>query len=247
MEGFTIAIAGAAIEVHSLFGSTREYFRNYITPLPAQTAVAVTQELLVREQRLLNEEADREGLKRRVFTDPFLERTVIQRQTAGALLQHGTLFLHGSTVAVDGQAYLFTAKTGVGKSTHTRLWREVFGERAVMVNDDRAFLRTDSAEVIACGSPWSGKHGLDCNIQVPLAGICILERGTENRIAPITPEEALPLLLEQAYLPKDGDEDTVRALTKQIAARVPLWQMQCTRDPEAAQTAHDAMENGASK
>mgnify|MGYP006974675440 CR=1 FL=1 len=83
--------------------------------------VAVTKEDLIYQQATLDREAEQEGLRRRKFTDPFLERTVIQEKIAEKLLERDTLLLHGSTVAVDGQAYLFTAPCRTGISTHTRL------------------------------------------------------------------------------------------------------------------------------
>ena len=57
------------------------------------------------------------------------------------LLLHNGIMLHSSCVVVDDKAYLFTARSGTGKSTHTRLWCQLFGDRAVMVNDDKPFLR----------------------------------------------------------------------------------------------------------
>ena len=149
---------------------------------------------------------------------------------------------HGSLVAVDGQGYLFTAKSGTGKSTHTRLWCQVFGDRAVMVNDDKPFLKISDSGVWVCGSPWSGKHGLDTNVTAPLQGICILERGAENQIEPCDREAAMPMLLHQGYCPlaqekrKDYEE-----LIGKLAKRVPLWQMRCNKDPQAAEVAYDAM------
>lgn len=241
MERTTIEIAGAVIGADCSFGSTREYFRAYLSGKAPDCVFAVTQEDRLREQALLDAEADREGLRRRVFTQPFLERAVIQRKTAAYLLTRGVLLLHGSTVAVDGSAYLFTAKTGVGKSTHTRLWREQFGSRAVMVNDDRTFLLPSGGGYLACGSPWSGKHGLDTNLSVPLAGICLLERGVENRIVPLPEREALPMLLSQAFDPADCGDPAVEALTRALAGAVPLWCMACTKEPEAASAAYEAM------
>ena len=47
---------------------------------------------------------------------------------------YDTILFHGSVIAVDGEGYLFTAKSGTGKSTHARLWRETFGDRAVRVS-----------------------------------------------------------------------------------------------------------------
>ena len=202
----------------------------------------VTREDLEFQQEFLRQEALEEGIKIRKFTDPFLERTAIQRKLADFLFEQGVLMTHGSTVAVDGRAYLFTAKCGTGKSTHTRLWRQVFGDRAAIVNDDKPFLNLTDNGILACGSPWSGKHGLDTNIIVPLQGICILERGQENRIARISAEEALPMLLHQTHCPLAlQNRERFEALVLQLAQTVPLWRMECTIDPQAAEIAHKAM------
>ena len=237
MEAFTIEIAGLVTRVQPMFFSTREYCRQYLTDKEPEFFVEVTPEDLVRQQNLLDIEADEEGLRRRKFTDPFLERTTIQEKIAEELLGRNTLLLHGSTVSVDGKGYLFTAPCGTGKSTHTRLWRETFGERAVMVNDDKAFLQLTDEGVLAYGSPWTGKHGIGTNICVPLKGICFLQRGVENRIQPADPAACLPELIHQCFLPDEG----ATALVKQLAERVPLWSMTCTKDLDAAEVAFSAM------
>lgn len=242
MVEFVMEIAGASFAVRALYDSTRDYCRDYWTSREPEYFVAVTQDDLVMEQRLLDAEADEEGLKRRRFGGPFLERAVIQRRAAEVLLERDTIMLHGSTVAVDGQAFLFTAPCGTGKSTHTRLWREVFGERAVMVNDDKPFLRIEREEVIACGSPWTGKHGLGSNVCIPLKGICILSRGGENVIRPLDQAGSASFLSSQCCIPA-APELAVRASTllERLMVLVPLWQMECTRDPEAALVSYHAM------
>ncbi len=242
MAEFSIQIAGRTALVHSLFESTRDYCKAYLTEEAPDFSVTVTRQDLEREQAELKAEALREGIRVRVFPEPFLERSVIQRNVAEQLLSADTLLFHGSAVAVDGVGYLFTANCGTGKSTHTRLWRQVFGDRAVMINDDKPFLRITEEGVLACGAPWSGKHGLDTNIAVPLKGICILERGRENRIRPITPEEALPMLEKQGCEPMGpGCMAHYRVLIRALSEAVPLWKMQCSKDPLAAQVAYDAM------
>ena len=152
------------------------------------------------------------------------------------------MLFHGSAVAVDGEGYLFTAHSGTGKSTHTRLWKQLFGDRAVMVNDDKPFLELRQEEVWLHGSPWSGKHGLDANICVPLTGLCILERGKENHIRAATIQEVLPMLQKQAYRPLDAEKESqFLALTDRLAGLAPLWKLACTKDPQAAQLAHETM------
>ena len=242
MAEFTMTIAGYAARVISLFESTPQYFRPYLTEDTPRFFFTVTQEDIAFEGRFLYEEALAEGFRVRNFPDPFLERAAIQRKFAEALFDLDILLLHGSTVCVDGRAYLFTARSGTGKSTHTRLWRETFGSRALMVNDDKPFLKFTPEGVFACGSPWSGKHGLDSNITVPLQGICLLQRGTENRIRPAQAEEVLPMLYKQAHQPLDEQKlPQLANLVERLSRTVSLWQMDCTKDPAAAQVAFDAM------
>lgn len=242
MAEFVMEIAGTAFAVRALFGSTRDYCRDYWTSREPEHFIAVTQDDLVTEQLLLDLEADAEGLKRRRFGGPFLERAVIQRRVAQVLLTRRTIMMHGSTVAVDGQAFLFTAACGTGKSTHTRLWREVFGPRAVMVNDDKPFLHVCDDGIFACGSPWTGKHGLGENVCLPLKGICVLRRGTRNVITPVHLNDVFAMLRHQCFAPEDADSRACAArLIGELADRVGLWQMECTKEPQAALVAFEAM------
>ena len=241
MAVFCIKIAGRTAKVQSLFDSTRDYCRQYLTEDAPDFSAVITREDLALEQQLLDAEADEEGLRRRVFTDPFLERTAIQRKIAAHLLSFGVLLIHGSAIAVDNKGFLFTAKTGTGKSTHTRLWRQVFGPRAVMVNDDKPFLQFAKGGIFLCGAPWSGKHGLDTNITVPLQGICILERGADNRIFPADADFAESFLRHQCQAPLDTEKlSAFEDLTKALL-QAPLWCMQCTISEEAPIIAYEAM------
>lgn len=243
MAEFSMEIAGQAFAVRSLFDSTKDYCRKYLTEQTGDILLEVFREDLEDMQEELRQEALREGMKVRTFSDPFLERTILQQKAAECLLRRNTLLFHGSGLAVDGQGYLFTAaKCGTGKSTHTRYWREVLGSRVVMVNDDKPFLKLTESGVQMFGAPWSGKHGLDTNVCVPLKGLCILRRGSENRIWPITPEEALPMLLRQSQAPQTPDnQGHFRHLVERLSHTVPLWQMECTKSAQAAIISYQAM------
>lgn len=231
---FCIKIAGHAFQVQHRFASTRDYCLRYLTEDAAEAVITVTQEDLQAQQQALLEEALREGLRPRNFTEPFLERTVIQEKLAANLSCYHIFPFHGSAIAADGAGYLFTADTGTGKSTHTRLWRQLLGERAVMINDDKPFLQITEDGAVVHGTPWSGKHGLDTNIAVPLRGICLLERGKEDWIRRISPEEAMPQLRKQA-----GGADP--RLLDRLGETVPLWHLRCTATAYAAEVAIQAM------
>ena len=242
MDGFVMEIAGLTVGVQPLFQSTKEYCRSYLTDKTPELFVSPTAEDLAFQQGLLEREAVEEGLKIRKFSDPFLERITIQRKVADRLLEQDTLMLHGSTVCVDGNAYLFTGPCGTGKSTHTRLWRQIFGDRAQMVNDDKPFLQITADGVLAYGSPWSGKHGLSSNVCVPLAGICLLHRGRDNVIHPVKGRDLREILHQQAHAPQDEAlAKKAFSLVETVLEAVSLWEMDCNKELEAAKVAYEAM------
>lgn len=242
MNQFTANVAGLSIGVETMNPGTCVHFHDYLIDEPALLRIYLTPEDIAFERMKAAREDALECLPIRQLSDELLEITALQRKVTEALFAYDTLLFHGSVVAVNGEAYLFTAKSGTGKSTHTRLWREVFGDRAVMVNDDKPFLRITPQGVIACGSPWMGKHGLGANIQVPLKAICILERGEENHIAPISAPQALPMLFQQSQRPMQPTNlPKYMELIDALAAKVPIYRMRCNMDPQAALVAHRAM------
>ena len=130
------------------------------------------------------------------------EETVIYRHITDILSFYDTILFHGSVVSVDGEGYMFTAKSGVGKSTQSRLWKEFFGERAVIVNDDKPLIKLiNNGMPYVYGTPWSGKYELNSNISVPLKAICIIRQSRENSISRVSVAEYYGTLLQQCYQP----------------------------------------------
>lgn len=242
MQHFSMEVAGCVGAVTAEFDSTPAYFAAYRTEKPGEFSVAPTELDRIFEQNASIEEAKALGIRPRIYTPPHLERAAILRCFAEFGLTGGVLMIHGSCVALDGEGYLFVAPCGTGKSTHTRLWRQAFGDRSVMVNDDKPFVRYTPAGVWVSGSPWCGKHGLGNNVTVPLKGICILERGKENALSLLAGREALAMLLPHCYhsvRPESAGKGA--ALAEKIVHSVPLWKMQCTMEPSAATAAWNAM------
>ena len=243
MNDFRFEIASNRAEVNALFPSTQTYCTPYLTDSTTPDfSVTITPEDIAFERQKAAKEDALEGLPIRNLPDSLLEITALQRKIAEELFARNVLLFHGSVVAVDGVAYLFTAKSGTGKSTHTRLWRQVFGDRAVMVNDDKPFLEIREKGITVHGSPWNGKHRLGQNISLPLRAICILERGAENQIRAISPREALPMLMQQSQRPRDSRKLPLYLdLLDKLSSRVAFYRMQCNMDPQAAKVAYDAM------
>lgn len=161
------------------------------------------------------------------------------------LLTFDGMLLHASAVVVDGWAYLFSAPCGTGKSTHTKLWQKVFGPRATILNDDKPALRLEDGQWYAYGTPWSGKHDISTNLRAPVAGICFLRRAQENTIAPYTGAQAVFALLEQTARPPAAQlRQQLMILADKLLTQVPVWQMGCNMDPQAAQVSYAAMSQG---
>lgn len=164
-----------------------------------------------------------------------------------SLVKHGGMMLHSSAVVMDGRAYLFSAPSGTGKSTHTKLWLNAFGtDRAQILNDDKPAIRCVDGVWYAYGTPWSGKYDISINMRAPIAGICMLERGEVNKIEPFTGPAAVKALLEQtARLRTPEFMGAMLGIVDKLLTDVPMWKMECNMDPEAAMLSHKVMSEAA--
>lgn len=158
------------------------------------------------------------------------------------LLNFDGFMLHSSAVVVDNKAYLFSAPSGTGKSTHTEQWLKLFGDRAYILNDDKPAILIKGNEVFAAGTPWSGKSDLNRNEILPLQGICVLSRSEDNWIKPLTGMQAIFGLLNQTLRPTQSEGmDKLMSLIDACITTVPVWQMGCNISTEAAKLSHAAM------
>lgn len=158
------------------------------------------------------------------------------------LLNFDGLLLHASAVVVDGRAYLFSAPSGTGKSTHTGLWLRLFGDRAVMLNDDKPALRLKDGVWYAYGTPWSGKYDINVNMGVPLAGIAMIEQSPVNEIVPFTGAKAVMSILDQTLRPANKEQrEKLMDLVVSLLSEVRVWKLKCNMDPEAAIVSYEAM------
>lgn len=163
------------------------------------------------------------------------------------LLYFNGFYLHASAVEMEGKAYLFSGPCGMGKSTHTRLWQQVFGESAQVFNDDKPALRRIDDRWYAYGTPWCGKDGINQNKKVPLAGICFLRRGSENTIRRLTPFEATTYIISQTMRKfKDAEKlDLLLSHVDKLVSEIPVYELYNKPEPEAAKLSFETMRLGA--
>ena len=242
MTEFGIKIAGKVVAIKALFESSKAYCYNYISEETPDFLVEIVPSDIGFEREKSARTDHIEGIPVRNLSDAQLEITAIQRKIAETFFACDILLFHGSAVAVDGAAYLFTAKSGTGKSTHTRLWRETLGDRATMINDDKPFLRVTEDGVLVCGSPWNGKHRLGADLSVPLKAICLLERGEDNEIHKVPAGEVLPTLLQQTNRPMNGKLiPKYLELLDSLSQHTAFYRLRCNMELEAAKMSFEAM------
>ncbi len=152
------------------------------------------------------------------------------------------LLFHSTAIAVDGKAYLFTADSGVGKSTHASFWRQLLGDRAVMINDDKPLLTVENGIIYANGTPWQGKHRLGNNVKVPVKAICLIERGEKDQISSCSASEMVVTILRQTILPKTEEQmNNLFAIMELILKGVSLYKLKCTLNVSSAKLAFEKM------
>ena len=153
-----------------------------------------------------------------------------------ALLDFNGMMLHASAIEYNGKAYLFSGPSGMGKSTHTRLWQSLYGDDVQVFNDDKPALRRLDDKWFAYGTPWCGKDGINQNKKVPIGGICFLKRGEENKIRRLDKKEAMQNVLWQTTRKlKDINKMTaLLGLVDNLVREIPIFELECTKDQEAA-------------
>ena len=172
----------------------------------------------------------------------YIEYTCILDQIASRLPSQNMLLMHGATIEYDGKAYVFTAPSGTGKSTHIALWRKYLGEKVQVINGDKPEVSFDGENVYVHGAPWCGKEGWQINTSAPLAGICLIEQGKENKVERINPGKYIEYFICQFYIGQGNDEILkVIDLFSKMAERVPFYLLTCDISEDAARCSFEAM------
>ena len=154
-----------------------------------------------------------------------------------ALLHYNGFMIHASAIAYQGSGILFSAPSGTGKTTHTKLW-EQFDPSAFILNDDSPIIRfMEDGKAYACGCPWAGASGEGKNVIVPLKAIVFLQQAPENEIVRLQTLPALQWLLGSVTKPVDrGLMDKLFTLIHLLLSETPCYILKCRPDLDAVET-----------
>lgn len=193
--------------------------------------------------RVTKEEREREAAFSQFPDAPgYLESVCAYRKLCSQIPKRNAMLLHAAVIEAEGRGIAFFARSGVGKTTHTRHWIKTYFPKVNIVNGDKPIVRFYDGVPYACGTPWAGKEGIYRLVNVPLRDLCLIERAPVNEVTPLSKEEALNLLMLQIFLPPDP-QATVATLDmlEKLLDTCNLWRIRCTPDKEAAILAHDVI------
>ena len=230
-----IDIGGISVGIDNKYDYIEKLASDYLTDKAPDFTVTVTEEEIDRERDM----SEYKNLPRAYF-----ESVVAYRHIAEILPTLDAFVFHGSVLAMGGKAYIFTALSGVGKTTHTRLWLSEFADKCHVLNGDKPVIRYKDGVFYACGTPWRGKEMYGIHETLPLGGIAFLERGEENGAFPISVSDALKRLAVQVYKPKDRMGAIASlSLMDRALRELHLVRIECNMHPSAAHVARRALEN----
>lgn len=233
MADFYIKLAEKNVNIQSSSPFAERFCADYLTQ---ETAADITAKAERDEVLREMEEAEVKT------TFDYAEILCIYRYIAEQLPLFERFVMHGAAIKYGDSAYIFTAPSGTGKTTHLRLWQKYLGDKVCVINGDKPILKIENDSAIVYGTPWAGKENLSTNTSAPLKAICILKRGKENKIYKVDPKQYFATLLNQIYLPKN--EESARKnleLFSRLVGLVEFYVLECDMSEDAVKTSFEAL------
>ena len=159
-----------------------------------------------------------------------------------SIIKYNAMLIHSSAIEYNGKAYLFSASSGVGKSTHTALWRKAFENDVKMINDDKPVVRIIDGKAVAYGTPFDGGSGIANNISAPLGAVVFIERGENNSIRKAETSEIIKkLYFSTARFVSRDTADKMLINFENLLFCTDFYILTCNMDISAAYTARNGI------
>lgn len=237
----TITVAGLNIGIEHIFEHFRKFAKDFVVDNKNEDFVVSISNDDIETERNLVEEQNKKDAEHFDYTDEMLEETAIYRKIADNLSKYNAVVFHGSAVAIGEKAVLFTANSGVGKTTQAILWLKNIKD-SYAINGDKPILRLMNENIYVCGTPWKGKEGMGTNANVPLTAICKINRSQNNHIEKLNASSFLPVLLSQSYHPNNcGSIFEMLPIIERITKSVSFYNLYCNTDDSSALLAYKEM------
>ena len=228
--------AGVELVFNFRYEKTKEYFGNWLIP------VSENQKNPIRVPKYdIQEWITKWGRE----DDPYTEFGLSAFRASDHLLLFDKCVFHAASIIWKGKAFLFTAPSGVGKTTQLRNWQQLYPDETEIINGDKPIISIEREEVWVYSSPWKGKERIgNDSLSAQLGGIIILEQGIENIIKRLNPSQSVSQILRR-FLCTVESEDIIRlmcGIEERIISSIPIWKMNNTGDLNSTKMLHDFLQ-----
>lgn len=156
------------------------------------------------------------------------------------IIHRGTMLVHSSALVFCGKAYLFSAESAVGKSTHTKMWLKKFGEKVHILNDDKPVVKLKNGVPLCCGTPFDGGSGIANNETVPVGAIIFIERSDTNFVTiPDTKEIVQRLYKSTVKYVNKSDGMSLLSNFDNLIQHTKFYVLHCNTDESAVDVAYN--------
>lgn len=226
MVNFKIEIADIVVEINAFNETTLKYCSDFLTDKESNYVITMSKEDLENEKHI-NEDG-------KVYANE--EISSLYRKIADIFVEKNVLVMHGSSFKVGNNAFIVTARSGVGKSTHVNLLKEYLGKDFEYINDDKPLLKVED-ELVLFSSPWNGKERRGNNTSAPLRSIIFLNRGLTNAYKKLDNNADVYFrLLSQIYLPRDkAKREKALSLIDILLKRISFYEINVNTDISSAE------------
>lgn len=226
---FVVCLAELNIAIENKYDYIKDMCRDYITENKADFCVSAS-----------DEEINAEG-NGQYFDKGYLESLAIYRKIAEKITQYNGFLLHGVAFEAKNCGIAFLAKSGVGKTTHAKLWKEMLNNEMTIINGDKPLIRIIDEKVFVYGSAWAGKEKLNTNTKTELKKICFIERSETNECLPMQKDMVFKRLIKQIYIPKNESLLLTLEQINRLAEKCEFYLIKCNTDISSAKIACEEM------
>lgn len=231
MQKLDILLADLKINIEHKYDYMSHFCKDYISRPHTPDIIAKADDAAILKEKEMVPSAPIESC----------ESLCIYRAIGEQLPHFDRFVFHGAAIEYGGNAYLFTAPSGTGKTTHINLWKQYLGDKVDIINGDKPIIKAGDTSTVY-GTPWAGKEGYQRNTSAPLKAICILKQAKTNNIVSLKKSDAINHLMRQVYLPHDPVSlSKTLALLGNVIENTPVYMLECDISKEAFQASYNAL------
>lgn len=223
-------IAEKRVDIKNKFEFTTKFCKSYLSK--DQTSKADI-EIELTEEEFLTEKNGSSS-----YSDGYVENIAIYRKLCNKFVEFDRFIFHGAVLEYENNGYIFTGRSGSGKTTHTSLWLENV-KGAKILNGDKPIVAIDGDKLVAYGTPWNGKEGRGYNGKAEIKCLCFIDQAKENKIVELNDEEKVSSVFKQILIPKNafGVEKTLEFANKLVS--LPIYRLYCDISEDAVKTSFE--------